>query len=276
MYLKALIYGDYGMGKTFLAGTSVGVPEMRDVLLINAESGDLTLDSDAYPFHLIDSVRVKDYKTVGRVFDYLKLHCALRDKVGPEADQKLRELEALHKGVEASSIKVPRRYRTVIIDSLTEVEVYCMNQLLGVSDATRLDEEVAGAEWAEYKRNHGMVQRMIRNFRDLPMHVIMTCARNYVQDDQKRFSYSPAMTGKLSSQVQGFMDLVGYLVSLQATEDGQPNPRRLFVQPGPRHSAKCRFSRFKGNYFDNPSIGGILKTVGLLGSTTPVKPVGGK
>ncbi|KKL66145.1 hypothetical protein LCGC14_2147940, partial [marine sediment metagenome] len=118
---------------------------------------------------------------------------------------------------------------------------------------------------AEYKRNHSMVSRLVRNLRDLPMHVLMTCARQYVQDDQKRFNYSPQMTGKLAGQVQGFMDLVGYYVLATGTED-EVLRRRLYVQPVGRFAAKCRFTSYKGNYFDNPTIGMILKDVGLPGA----------
>ena len=71
-YLKLLVYGDFGVGKTFLAGTSVEVPSMNDILLINAEAGDLTLDSDEYDFDKISSVRVKDFTTMAKVYEYLK------------------------------------------------------------------------------------------------------------------------------------------------------------------------------------------------------------
>ncbi len=255
-YLKLMTYGDYGVGKTYLAGTASDVPSMRDVLLINAESGDLTLDHDAYGFKDIDSIRVKDYRTVARVHEFLKLHCQFRES-GKE--DRLIALETQLKGIK---ITKPKHYHTVIIDSLTEVEAYCMNQLLGIGDTTKLDEEVASAEWAEYKRNHSMVSRLVRNFRDLPMHVLMTCSRQYTQDDQKRFNFSPQMTGKLAGQVQGFMDMVGYYVVGAASEDEKLN-RRLYVQPVGRFAAKCRFSSYKGNYFDNPTIGKILKEVGL-------------
>jgi hypothetical protein len=255
-YLKLMTYGDYGVGKTYLAGTASEVESMRDVLLVNAESGDLTLDHNEHGFKDIDSVRVKDYRTVARVHEFLKLHCQFRES-GEE--DRLIALETQLKGIK---ITKPKHYYTVIIDSLTEVEAYCMNQLLGIGDTTKLDEEVASAEWAEYKRNHSMVSRLVRNFRDLPMHVLMTCSRQYTQDDQKRFNFSPQMTGKLAGQVQGFMDMVGYYVVGAASEDEKLN-RRLYVQPVGRFAAKCRFSSYKGNYFDNPTIGKILQEVGL-------------
>ncbi len=263
-YLKLLIYGDYGVGKTYLGGTASAVDSMRDVILLNAESGDLTLevdaDDDPYNFLDIDSVLVQDYRRVARVYEFLKLHCKLRDDGN---DEELIKLEARLKGVEPDEIVEPKHYQTVIIDSLTEVESYCMNQLLGIGDNTKLDDEVATAEWAEYKRNHSMMQRLVRDFRNLPMHVIVTCARQYVQDEHKRFNYSPQMTGKLAGQIQGFMDLVGYYVLGQVSEDGKI-PRRLYVQPTGRFAAKCRFTAFKRGFFDDPTVGKILTDVGLL------------
>jgi len=266
-YFKGLFYGDYGSGKTYLCGTAVEVPAMRDVLMISAEAGELTLyDPDGkYPFHLIDTVRATDYKTIARIYDFLKFHCQLRDLANSNTDARDRLIK-LQKVVMPDMVDGERirEYRTVIIDSLTEAEAYCMAQLLGVNDATKMDEEVQAAEWAEYRKQHTMIHRMVRNFRDLPTHTLFTAARAYIQDESKRQIYSPMMTGKLSSQVQGFMDLVGYLVVGQPGEDNQPLPRRLYVQPAPRFAAKSRLSKYKGAHFDNPTMHSILSNVGLL------------
>lgn len=249
-YLKLLIYGNYGVGKTTLACTAAEVPSMQDVLIINAEAGDLSVAD----FEGLDEVTVQDFRTLGRINEYLKQHCRARDEGDVDF---LKESEAKLRGVEPSEIEEPRQYRTVIIDSLTELEAYCFNQLLGITDTTRLDEESQSAEWAEYKKNHTMMLRVVRAFRDLPMHVIFTAAEQFQQDETKRYKYSPDLTGKLSKKIQGFMDMVGYYA---VGQDGESILRRLYVSPSPKgkYDAKHRYQAFKGDYFDQPTIKKIL------------------
>ncbi len=258
-YLNLLIYGDYGVGKTYLAGTASEVPMMSDVLLLNAEAGDLTLQVDEHNFQAIDSVRVTDYETASKVYDFLKAHCTARD--AGDVD-KLREMESWLRGTDPDKIKKPKEYRTVIVDSLTEVGIYCLNQLLGISDSTQMNEETNSAEWADYGKSLNMVTRMVRNFRDLDMHVIMICSQKWTQDETKKMLYHPAMTGQLADKVQGFMDMVGYYALTGTSEDGSAH-RRLYVAPTGRFKAKCRISSFKSAQFDNPTMSAIVDAIGL-------------
>jgi hypothetical protein len=173
-----------------------------------------------------------------------------------------------------------RRYRTIIIDSAAEIEAYCMAQLLGIDQNVKLDDETASREWSHFNKQMEMMTRFFRGFRNLPMHVLFTCPDTFREDETKRAHYMPMMSGQLRKQIQGFMDMVGYL-QVGTSDQGIP-PRRLGVQPGNRFEAKCRFSRFKGAYFDDPSMGKILHAVGLLEeadlpeklrkATAPAKP----
>jgi len=206
---------------------------------------------------------VKDFKTYARVQEYLKLHCSLRDKNTPEADKQLKELEKkLIPEDQYDPDAPPKKFYTCITDSLSEVETYSMYQLIGVNDRTRIDEELATPEWNEFKKNHSQVLRAIRSYRDLPMHVLFTCAAAYVQDDSKRMIWMPALTGKLARQCQGFMDIVGYMYVTQGENNSKIH--NMQVQPTPRINAKCRFSNFKLMGWQNPSVRGILQSVGLL------------
>ncbi len=270
-YIKLLVYGEYGVGKTRLCGTAVAVPEMNDILLIDAESGTLTLVDDALPFDKISVVQVKTYRQVSKVHQFLKLHCQLRDQDTKESEAKLAEIESQ---LTDKDVTKPKHFRTVIVDSLSEVEAYCMNQLLGITDTTSLDEEGVPPEFKEYKINNGMMRRMVRDFRNLPMNLLVTCAQTFTEDEMKRKQFMPALTGQLRGQVQGFMDVVGYLRAGNPNDAGDI-PRALFVQPSGRWQAKCRFSAFKGIRFDDPHIKSILEAVGLRKSVTKAKAKGG-
>lgn len=265
--IKMLIYGQYGIGKTYLAGSANEVPEMRDILLLNIESGDMSISKQSD----IDTVTAKDFKTAARVFDFAKAHCALRDADNEEGLLKLEadlRAQSLGKTVDVllaewkASGRKARRYRTMIVDSLTEMDGLSMNKILGIANMQALDIETDTAEWKHYRQNFETMSRLVRQFRDLPMNVIFICAEGYIQDEQKRMLYMPLLTGKLAGRVQGVVDVVGYMKK-EPNADGK-EVRRLYVQPGARFAAKCRFPDYKLPYFDEPSMAGITRAVGLF------------
>lgn len=265
-HLKFMVYGPYGSGKTLLTASAVQVPGMRDVLLISAESGDRTLkDREEEEYEDIDTIRCANFKQVSAIVEYLKQHCRLRDA------NDIPGLQAQEEQYRGSTSDEPRKYYTVIVDSISEVEQYSLYHLLGITDRTSIIEDVASAEFKEYKQNNIAMKRLLRSFRDLPMHVMFVCAESFLQDENKRKTFMPQLTGKLSSQVQGFMDLVGFLQVQEKDKDGS-QPRKLFIQPDPRgrYEAKNRFPAYRDTHIVIPDIASgvsgmeaILKAVGL-------------
>ena len=251
-YLKAIIYGDYGTGKTTLAATAQDVKGMGDVIFADVEAGTMSIANRDD----IDVVTVTKYRTFARFHDFLRTHCYLREKKDVDG---LKELEAKWKCIEPSEIKKPKIYRTVVIDSLTEVQKLCMYQLLGIMPETvKLDAEVSQPEFAEWGKSAEMIRLLIRSFRNLPMNVIFICSQIETQDEVNRISYKPALPGKLAKEAQGFVDVVGRLIASAPDKEGVLR-RRLKLQPSTKHDAKDRYHR--GNtiaYIDDPTLGKFM------------------
>jgi len=251
-YMKLLVYGDYGAGKTVLAASSDDVPEMKEVLYIDAEAGDLALSDRPH----LDVVRIKKYAELARIYEYLRLHVRLRDEGTPEAYAKLAELERRLKGLDTAP-ETPTLYQTVVIDSLTEVQTYLMYSLLGMDpDNWALDAQPNAAEWGEWRASSDMIQLLARQFRDLPMHVIFVLSQQEIED-KKQLLKRINLPGKLASKIQGFWDMVGYLVSLK---DGEGiTRRRLYLNKVDNSfQAKHRFRHITVDYVDEPSITKLL------------------
>lgn len=262
-WLKALWYARHGIGKTELAGSAVDVPEMRDVLYIDLERGGETFEDNPRIKNVdkMFQVAVNTFTAVAHIQEFLKAYCVARDANNVP---QMRKLYALVYGQE---IENPPMFRTVIVDSATELDAYCTYQVLKINiEGNEIGDDIDTAGWPEFRKNLEMMKLMVRAYRDLPMNVIFLASETYTQDEQKKYHYSPAMTGKLSTQIQGFVDIVGYLVAGAATEDAPEAPRRLYVQPiggGPKFDAKNRKSVYRLPYFDNPTMSTIMKGIGL-------------
>lgn len=261
-WLKALIYGGHGAGKTSLSGSAADVDEMSDVLFINIEAGDLSLmDSPMInrPDRIV-SVPVIDYKVVAEIHKFLKAHCRLRDADDTEG---LKKLQAMFTGQNAEEIETPWKFRTVIVDSISELDALCMYHLLGVKLDDKIEVDMEVAQFAEFRKNNQMMQSVVRAFRNLPMHVILVAAAKYEQDEIKRMHWQPRITGQLASSMQGAVDLVGYLMTGNPDDKGNI-PRRLQVQPGPKFDAKNRVASFKQPYIDNPTMAKVMDALKLV------------
>jgi len=253
-FLNALIYGDFGSGKSTLAATASEVPAMQDVLYIAAEAGEKVLVPYAKNGHLT-VVRVGKYSTVARVYEWMVAHCKYRDAGDIE---KLRQLEAMITGTVPDK---PKLFRTVVLDSLTEIQVYLMYQLLGITDGTPLDLPPDTAEFKEWGQSSEMIKRMIRFFRDLHLNVILVCSMEEKEDEKKRQLKRLLLPGKLATSVQGFLDVVGFLEKLKVEVSPQyPHGYawRLHMSSGQTFHAKHRFGPDAPPHLDMPTMADLF------------------
>jgi phage nucleotide-binding protein len=222
-YMNILIYGDSGVGKTRLAGSADAVPSMRKVLLVDVEGGSLTLEH-TYPD--IDLVRVKTWDQVQGVYD------------------------SLYAGGHG--------YNTVILDSLTEIQKFNMDQVMlaMLENDGKTDPDVPSLR--EWGKNLNQMRKFVRAFRDLEMHTIFTALGQQQKTRLGSMVKKPYLSGKLADEVAAFLDIVVYMYKKQIGDD---NLRLLLTEATDDVTAKDRTNKLP-TVLQDPTMADILKYIG--------------
>lgn len=258
-WLKLFFYGDYGSGKTVLSAQSVDVEVMKDVLFINIESGVQSIRGSraVKNYADIDFVPCADFETFVAIHRMLLAYCQARDDDDAERIKKMAQKYGFNH---------TKRYRTVVIDSLSELNQISLARAFGENQDDLLATADSDDTRRDYGRNAQAMLKTVRAFRNLPMHVISTCGREWDQDERKKLGYQPRLTGKLAKEVQAFWDVIGFVQTAaqkpgEDEEGGASVARRLWLQPVGKFDAKNRLSSQEITHIDDPTM---EKLVALL------------
>jgi hypothetical protein len=233
-FFNILVYGDSGVGKTTFAGSADEVPSMRPVLFIDIEGGTESL-RHSYPE--VDTIRVTTWKEMQEVYN------------------------VLYSG--------EHPYKTVVLDSLTEIQKFNMYSIMTDLAQKRpdLDPDVPGMR--EWGKNLEQIRRMVRGFRDLDMHTIFTSLAKTDKDQKTGISSTkPSLSGKMADEVAAFLDIVVYYYVKQIGDGSDAEFKRLLLtQKTDSQVAKDRSGKLP-MVVESPTMSEIYR---LMTSSTPTE-----
>lgn len=138
----------------------------------------------------------------------------------------------------------PASWVGVVIDSFSELYVRLTGK---AADASRAKDRANGKQRGDFQTNledygvsTSMMRQILRRFRDLDVHLVLTALERRDQDDDGFVQYGPAVGPATANDTMGLVDVVCWT---QAEELG---PRALpfmtgTLRPKDRHRAKDRF-----------------------------------
>jgi len=218
-WINALIYGEPGVGKTYLCGTAEDHPDTTPVLYLDIDGGVTTLRHRS-------SLHVKAVRSIEKI------------KRGDEQILGINEVyEMLFQSIDKDTGKMP--YKTVVIDRLDELADIDMRYIMRDAfnrSPEKVDIDVPSPR--EWGINRSHIRKLVRAFKDLPCHCLFVAGVTVFQEEGQPTKYSPGFAGKLRTELPGFVDIVGYYYN-EVNSQGEV-ARKIQFQGTRRVQAKDR------------------------------------
>jgi len=182
MKFNCLIVGESGVGKTPLSATLADCEDTAPCLFLDVDMGSLSIVDNPRP----TVVEITSWSQVQRIYLLLK-------------NQKWDELAEL-------TNSEPLEYRSIVIDSGTELEYMLRRTVVGEDGRSEIPEQ------QHYLKTQERFRSLYRAFRDLPMSLVMTAGVRDLKDDVVGIvKFYPAFQPGLTRDLVRMTDLVLFM-----------------------------------------------------------------
>jgi len=223
--LNILVYGPPGVGKTVFAGSTEDVAAARDVLFLDVEAGTMS---------------IRDRK-------FLIGHATTWNELKEVVNWFLSDPGA-------------KKIKTVCIDSLTEVVKLATAQVIQDDMMRNPTRDVDLSTLQDWQRTILRVSRMVQLLRDAGVNFVATALAAELKDELSgAVIKKPALPGKLSDEIPGYFDVVGYLY-IDTTDKNNGAKRMLRVDPTYNILAKDRSSKL-GSVVSEPTFSKVYDAI---------------
>lgn len=220
--INLLLYGDNGVGKTPILGTS------PDCLILNADAPDAVL-SARVAGSAADVWQVRDWNDADEAYEYLR-----------------------------HERKLP--YRWVWLDSVSGLQDAGLNHIMEDLVAVKKHRDRYVPDKHEYLQNMNRLKVWVRQMSGLPINFGMTAHPFRWEPEEGEEQIWPWVQGKgMPAVICGYFNVIGY-VRIRAKKDKSDTEQVLYTRKLPRYYARDRFSAIPSP-MTNPNIPDIERLI---------------
>ena len=200
-HMRMLIYGESGVGKTYLVIQAIDIPELCPVLYCDCDRGTMTFASRD-----VDVVPINDMDDLLNVANYIRYH--------------------------------EDEYKTVIVDCLTSTYLDIIQNRVSMGESRGKNADDFAPTQGDWMHATFRMRVVIAKFKTAPINFIATALSDeYTNDVTGITRIRPNLSNKIASELPKDFDIVGYMY---ARARGQEATRYLQLEPFSQTAAKNR------------------------------------
>jgi len=233
-YAKVLLFAPAGAGKTVFLGTAQDDERTYPMLILDFEGG-----TESLACLDIDTIPIRAWEDYNEAFEAL-------------ANGDVIEFE----GEEYDFSK----YKSLGIDSISETHKFALLEILRKEGPSRRNPDLI--EVGDYGTAGTQMRRLLREFRDLPLHVFFVAHAKETEIPREGKVRVPDLAGAMAEEVAGLTSVAGYLAQF-TDEDG--DLRRTIILHGDRKfrtKARTRWGVDAPEEVIDPTVTTLLDALG--------------